>query len=242
VRPGADALRVIHRDAHFLALDKPAGIATTAPGGGPSLFTLARALDPDAEQLHPLSRLDTQVSGLVVFARSVRANDGVLRARREGRLARRYLGLSARAPEPSHGAWHWAIGLDPRDPKKRTALAEEALGHGVKPAHTRYALRASTAHVAALDLFPVTGRTHQLRVHASRAQLPLLGDAAYGGQKRLTLANGRILSADRVMLHCAAVCLPHPDPAIRELELTLAPAADMRELWIAAGGDPAALG
>jgi 23S rRNA pseudouridine1911/1915/1917 synthase len=233
----ADALPVVYRDAHFLALAKPPGIATTAPDGGPSLFALARELDPRAPQLHPLSRLDTQVSGLVVFARDALANRLVLEARRGGRLARRYLGLCRRSPELAQGEWRAAIGLDPRDPRKRRALAEGAGGVGVKHAHTRYSVRAATELVVALDLWPQTGRTHQLRVHAAHAGVPLLGDVAYGGERRIVLPNGRILSAGRVMLHCAEVCLPHPDPARGELRLKLGVADDMARIWNAAGPD-----
>jgi 23S rRNA-/tRNA-specific pseudouridylate synthase len=236
-----DQLRVLYRDAHFLALDKPSGIATTAPNAGPSLFALAQELDPEAPQLHPLSRLDTQVSGLVVFARTALANAGVLVARQQGHLLRRYLGLVALTVLPSPGEWHWAIGLDRRDPKKRCALPPDALGEGTKQAHTLYAERARSPALLALDLLPQTGRTHQLRVHAAAAGAPLLGDVAYGGSKRLTLDNGRILSAERVMLHCALVCLPHPDPKQRELVLAATPPPDMQQLWRSSGGDPEAL-
>lgn len=229
-------LCVVYRDEHFLAVDKPSGIPTTAPQGGPSLFALARQLDVRAPQLHPLSRLDTQVTGLVVFARTVVANEGVLIARREGRLARRYLGFVETKPMPASGAWHWSIGIEPKDPRKRRALAPEATGPGIKRAHTSYAVRAATSNVTALDLCPHTGRTHQLRVHAAAFGSPLLGDVAYGGIKRLILETGRILSAGRVMLHCAAVRLPHPDRGVQELQLSLDAAEDMQRLWTSAGG------
>jgi 23S rRNA-/tRNA-specific pseudouridylate synthase len=237
----ADSLQVLYRDAHFLVLAKPAGIATTAPDGGASLFALARELDPRAPQLHPLSRLDTQVTGIVVFARDATTNRLVLEARRAGRVQRRYLGLCRRAPEPPLGEWRAAIGMDARDPKKRRALAEGATGVGVKDAHTRYGVRAVTEAVVALDLWPQTGRTHQLRVHAAHAGVPLLGDVAYGGERRIVLPNGRILSAGRVMLHCVEVRLPHPDPARAELLMNMPPVQDMGTLWEAAGGTSAAL-
>jgi 23S rRNA-/tRNA-specific pseudouridylate synthase len=237
----ADALTVVYRDAHFLALAKPAGIATTAPDGGPSLFALARELDPRAPQLHPLSRLDTQVTGLLVFARDALANRLVLEARRAGRLERCYLGLCGRAPQPAQGDWRAAIGLDARDPKKRRALPEGAGGAGVKHAHTRYRVRAASELVVALDLWPQTGRTHQLRVHAAHAGVPLLGDVAYGGERRIVLSNGRIVSAGRVMLHCAELCLPHPDPARGELRLKLGVPDDMAQLWKGAGAVAGAL-
>lgn len=235
-----DALHVLHRDAHFLVLAKPAGIATTAPDGGACLFALAKQLDPRAPQLHPLSRLDTQVSGVLPFARTALANQLVLEARRQGHLPRRYLGLASSVPTPEQGDWRQPIGIDPRDPKKRRTVGD-VQATGAKEAHTRYAVRARAGSVVALDLFPETGRTHQLRVHASQASVPLLGDVAYGGVKRLTLPSGRILTAPRVMLHCAELRLPHPDPAVGTLHVTREVEDDLQKLWVSAGGDPAVL-
>jgi 23S rRNA-/tRNA-specific pseudouridylate synthase len=236
---------IVYRDQHLLVLDKPVGIATTAPDGGPSLFAIARQLDPHAPVLHPLSRLDTQVSGLVTFVRTPHANQVAIEARKLGTLRRAYLGLTARPPGAVSGDWRFPIAIDVRDPKHRRALSEQderAQASGVKDAHTRYRVHASAGPLAALDLWPVTGRTHQLRVHASAAGCPLAGDPAYGGDKRITLANGRILSAGRAMLHCAAFRMP--DPAAdggAVIELALAAPADMIALWKAAGGDPALL-
>ena len=235
---------VVYRDAHLLVLDKPVGIATTAPDAGPSLFAIARELDPSAPQLHPLSRLDTQVSGLVTFARTAHANQVAIEARKLGTLRRAYLGITARPPAVSSGDWRFAIALDVRDPKHRRALLDDALRSGasaVKDAHTRYLVHALVGPLAALNLWPVTGRTHQLRVHASAAGCPLAGDTAYGGDKRITLANGRILPAGRAMLHCAVFRMPDPDQVDRLIELALSPPADMVALWKAAGGDPAQL-
>jgi len=235
---------VVYRDRHLLVLDKPVGIATTAPDAGPSLFALARELDPHAPALHPLSRLDTQVSGLVTFARTAHANQVAIDARKLGTLRRAYLGITARPPSVASGDWTFAIALDARDPKHRRALPHEASraqASGVKQAHTRYRVHALAGPLAALDLWPVTGRTHQLRVHASAAGCPLAGDTAYGGDKRITLANGRILPAGRAMLHCAAFRMPNPEDGSRLIEIALEPAADMVALWKAAGGDPALL-
>lgn len=236
-----DQLRVVYKDHHFLAVAKPPGIATTAPDDGLCLVSLVKQLDPRAPQMHPLSRLDTQVSGVLAFARTAWANQLVLDARRAGHLYRRYLGLTSRVPEPLAGDWRDAIAIDPRDPKKRLAVAMDARAVGVKQAHTRYGVRARAGSVVALDLWPQTGRTHQLRVHAAHAGSPLLGDVAYGGSKRLVLENGRILPASRVMLHCAEVHLPHPDTGIGLLKLELPPDADLVKLWGNAGGDQAEL-
>jgi len=241
MRPASRSVEVVFRDAHLLVLNKPAGIATTAPNDGPSLFTLARELDPAAPQLHPLSRLDTQVTGLVAFARTSEANKAALMARRHGVLIRRYVGLATHVPSPERGEWHASIGIDPRDPRHRLALAEGAPGIGVKHALTRYAVSAVAGPLVLLQLWPRTGRTHQLRVHAAHGLSPLAGDTAYGGQKRITLPNGRILTASRVMLHCASLSMPHPSSPGQTLTLDLVPEADMQSLWRSAGGEPGAL-
>ncbi len=237
---GVADVPVVFRDEHLLVVNKPVGIATTSPGDGPSLFALAKRLDPRAPQLHPLSRLDTQVSGLVTFARTERANLWALEARRRGNSWRRYLGITHLRPAEPDGELHHAIGIDPRDPRKRRALPPDARGEGVKQACTRYHVRAEAGPLIALDLFPRTGRTHQLRVHTSAAGYALLGDVAYGGIKRITLPNGRVLTAGRVMLHCAYFRMPHPGGGPL-LELSLAPPDDMQQLWRSAGGDPGVL-
>jgi 23S rRNA-/tRNA-specific pseudouridylate synthase len=227
---------IVYRDRHLLVLDKPVGIATTAPEGD-SLFARARALDPEAPALHPLSRLDTQVSGLTTFARTELANRVALEARKAGALRRSYLGIAAKRPASDEGDWQLGIGIDPRDPKKRRVSEAPS----AKAAHTRYRVIAGAGPLVALEFWPITGRTHQLRVHASAAGSALLGDVAYGGVKRLTLENGRILSAQRVMLHCAAFRMPDPANRAKVIALSLAPPADMLSLWQSAGGDPAAL-
>ncbi len=90
MRAASREVEVVYRDAHLLVLNKPAGLATTSPGDGPCLFDVARQLDPTARRLHPLSRLDTQVTGLVAFARTPEANRVALAARRDCTLRRCY--------------------------------------------------------------------------------------------------------------------------------------------------------
>ena len=95
--------------------------------------------------------------------------------------------------------------------------------------------------MSALDLWPVTGRTHQLRVHASAAGSALAGDTLYGGIKRIILPNGRVLTAGRCMLHCAAFRMPDPADPSRVLTLSLPPPDDLCALWRSAGGEPSEL-
>src|SRR5262249_52082411 len=155
----------------------------------------ARDLDPRAPRLHPTSRLDAEVTGLVTFARTERATEALLKARRRGDYRRRYLALAAVAPEPSVGLWPWPIALDPRAPRKRIATS----GERERPAETEYRTGVVLPLVTVLHLFPRTGRTHQLRVHASRAGSPLLGDVHYGGVRRVVREDGRVVTVRRVM-------------------------------------------
>ena len=90
------------------------------------------------------------------------------------------------------------------NPKLRVA----GPGRGERDAHTDYRVVEQTPVGSVFHLRPRTGRTHQLRVHAAKAGAPLFGDHAYGGERRLTLPDGRVLTARRVMLHCHRVSFP----------------------------------
>jgi len=232
--------RVLHRDAALLMLYKPAGLPTTSPNQEPCLAQCAEQLDPRAPHLHASSRLDAEVTGVVTFARTRRAIAGLLEARRLGRYERYYLALASAAPEPSAGEWHFRIDRDPRDPRRRVSAAREST-RGVAAA-TRYRLLHPQPSAALMLLMPQTGRTHQLRVHAARAGLPLLGDRHYGGPSQRVLPDGRVLRAGRVMLHCARVRLPN---LARDegtlLTIDAAVPDDFRTLWQKLGGDAALL-
>ena len=168
---------------------------TTTPGDGPSLVASAKQLDPDAPRLHPSSRLDVLVSGLVVFARTRSATKHLMSMRSRSAYSRLYLALASAAPEPAAGSWREAIAIDPADPRRRT-VAEGALA-GRREALTDYDTAAVLPAAALLMLRPRTGRTHQLRVHAAAAGCALLGDRHYGGPQRLVMPDGRALRLPR---------------------------------------------
>ncbi len=227
------AIELAHLSSELAVAIKPSGLATTAPDGGDCL---TRRLEGQiGGPLHPTSRLDAEVTGLVTFARTKRAIVALRDARRAGRYHREYLALAVGAPEGAEGEWGWSIAIDPRDRRLRIAVEPGARGDRVQVARTVYRLREATAVGAALALFPQTGRTHQLRVHAARAGLPLLGDARYGGPKRVTLEDGRVIRAPRVMLHCLRLVIP--DAQGGELTLVAPPPGDLAALWEALGGD-----
>ncbi|MCA9609074.1 MAG: RNA pseudouridine synthase [Myxococcales bacterium] len=225
-------IELAHLSAELAVALKPSGLATTAPEGEDCL---TRRLEAQlGGSLHPTSRLDAEVTGLVTFARTKQAIATLTRARREGRYHREYLALAVAAPDLPEGAWSWSIGIDPKDRRLRVALEPGARGNRVQAARSRYRLLEAMPHGAALALFPETGRTHQLRVHAARAGLPLIGDVRYGGPRRVALDDGRVIRAARVMLHCRRLVLPDAEGG--EIALEAAVPEDLAKVWQALGG------
>jgi 23S rRNA-/tRNA-specific pseudouridylate synthase len=215
----------------LVAADKPAAV-TTIPGhgdGAESLLSMvARTLGVHPRTLHPTSRLDRGVSGVVVFARTTAAADRLAAARARGSYSRRYLAIAASAPSPTSGEWTAAIGAG-RDPRHRGVG-----GRDPAAARSRYGTVARAGEWALLGLEPVTGRTHQLRVHASHAGAPLLGDRSYGGPTRASLASGRVLAFERIALHAARVRVPRSDGSVVEVSSPVPDA--LRDWWQLAGG------
>ena len=231
---------VLFHDEHLLVVCKPAGLPTTAPNDEPSLTEWARTADPRAPHLHPTSRLDAEVTGIVTFARTRRGNKSLLLARRQGNYRRHYLGIAQTPPQPAAGLWSGDIGIDVTDRRRRRVSERANDVLGVRAASTSYCVTARAAGCALVVMAPHTGRTHQLRVHAAHAGAPLLGDRRYGGSRRTVMADGRVVNAGRVMLHCARLNIPAIDrDAI--LDLRAEPSQDFVETWCGLGGDAADL-
>jgi len=208
----------LHRAKDLVAVDKPAGIATvpdTRDAHNSLVHRVAREIGVRAESIHVTSRLDRGVSGVVVFALSDAARDSLQNARASGGYFRRYVAIVTSAPSPAEGEW--------------TAPIDG------KPSRSVYRVVASTARGAFLHVEPVTGRTHQIRIHASGAKAPLLGDTKYGGSRTLVLPTGKVLPLDRIALHCAHV-------RVEGLVDAKAPIPDaLRSWWVALGGEASAL-
>lgn len=212
-------LIVLYEDAAFLVVDKPSGIPTTSPDGRGALTSLVEAARPKAAKHHPTSRLDAEVSGVVTFALSSRAIEHALAMRAAARYERRYVGLTCTPPAVDTGRVVASIAVDPRD--KRRRIVDD--GPSAIAAASRFRVRARAAAGTLLELAPETGRTHQLRVHASHLGSPLAGDVHYGGPRRATLPDGRVVTFRRVMLHCARVSLPGLDGRVLAFESALPP-------------------
>jgi 23S rRNA pseudouridine1911/1915/1917 synthase len=192
--------RLLHADADLAAVDKPAGVPaqptlTSDRGALPEL--VGTLLGAPVTLVH---RLDRETSGVTVLARTRAAAAALSEAFRTGEPEKTYLALTARPPEPREGVIALALGKDPaRAGLRRVDPAGES-------AVTRYrTLRIGPGGAALVECRPETGRTHQIRVHLAAAGAPLLGDARYGGPRRV----GEV-AVPRVMLHAARLALRHP--------------------------------
>jgi 23S rRNA pseudouridine1911/1915/1917 synthase len=161
-------------------------------------------------------RLDRETSGVTVFARTRDAAAALAEAFRTGTPEKTYLALCARAPSPPEGRVELSLGKDPaRAGLRRVDPAGE-------PAATRYRTLRESPGGALVEARPETGRTHQIRVHLAALGAPLLGDARYGGPRRV----GEV-AVPRVMLHAARLELPHPATGAR-MVFEAAPPEDFR--------------
>jgi 23S rRNA-/tRNA-specific pseudouridylate synthase len=240
-------LRILGEYRGLLFIDKPAGLQTEpdAKATDTLLSRLASQLREPIERLHALSRLDTGVSGVVTLGLSPDARRMVQGWRDQGRFRRRYLGLASSASSPAstagvpgaHGAWSESIG-------RAAGSLRSVSGRNPETAHTDYAriasatlVRATPSAVHLLALAPLTGRTHQLRVHCTAHGLPLLGDRAYGGASRFISDSGAVTALDRIALHAAWVELPLSAP----FRIESPTPAFLLDIWRAFAGDAGAL-
>jgi 23S rRNA pseudouridine1911/1915/1917 synthase len=135
-------------------------------------------------------RLDKDTSGLLVVAKNERARSDLTRQLKEHEVRKTYLTLVHGVPQPAQGTIEAPIGRHPRNRKKMAVVA------GGREAETKYRLREALDRFALLEVEPVTGRTHQIRVHLAAIGHPVVGDAVYG--KRSPLVARQFLHAWRL--------------------------------------------
>jgi tRNA pseudouridine32 synthase/23S rRNA pseudouridine746 synthase len=200
-------------------VDKPSGLLSV-PGRSPTLvdsaLTRVQAQWPGAFATH---RLDLDTSGLLVLARTRSARSALGRAFEMRAVAKRYLAVVIGRPSDASGEICLPLAADrDRPPRQRV---DPAVG---KPATTRWRFLATAAQFAEMpatslvEVEPLTGRSHQIRVHLAELGCPIAGDRLYGGT-----------AADvPLALHAAHLDLPHPATGERLVLAALPPAAAPR--------------
>jgi 23S rRNA pseudouridine955/2504/2580 synthase len=232
--PDADAKLVqslvLHVDDDVIALNKPAGLAVQGGSGTPRhLDGMLDALRMGGERPRLVHRLDRDTSGVLLLARSTRIAARLGEAFRDKHAHKLYVGLVAGVPTPERGKIELALAKT-GDEHEIVAADEDG-----KRAATLYeTLDVMLGRAALLALRPLTGRTHQLRVHcATGLGTPIVGDGKYGGLAH-GLGDG---VAPGLHLHAASIALPHPSGR-GTLEVAAPLPPHMRKTFAFFGFDP----
>lgn len=195
--PPPGPLVVVNDDRDLVVVDKPSGLLSV-PGRDPahadSALSRVMARFPTARQVH---RLDLDTSGLLAFALRKKALVAMMAAFRERRVAKRYVARVHGRVGPDEGLIDLPLSREPGRP--RSVVDHEA----GRPSRTRFRVVSRDADSTLLDLFPETGRSHQLRVHLLALGHPILGDRFYAPPPVRAMA-------PRLLLHAAELTLPHP--------------------------------
>jgi 23S rRNA pseudouridine1911/1915/1917 synthase len=226
--PEAIALEIAYEDEDLLIVNKPAGMSVHA-GAGNSRGTLVNALlgrgqalsrggTPANDPLRPgiVHRLDRETSGLIVIAKNDDAHAKLSDAFRTRTVQKTYVALVEGRFERPSGKIALPIGRDPIHRTRMKAFTVEPRpGSQGSAGRRREALSSwrKIAEYTAATLVEVqlhTGRTHQIRVHFSAIEHPLVGDTLYGARPQLRVGKTELPALGRQFLHAAKLGFPHP--------------------------------
>ena len=183
---------IAHEDEHLLVAVKPPGWNTHAPApfANEGLYEWLKNREPRWSRLAIIHRLDKETSGLIVFGKSPQANRSLTQQFESRGVAKKYAFLTDRA----HARAHFTVKT------KLSRVGDRyASGAAGQPAETRFSFVGEAGGAFLWEAEPLTGRTHQIRVHAAGEGIPILGDRLYGGA-----------AAPRLCLHAAQLAFRHP--------------------------------
>lgn len=199
-------LRILYEDNHLIAVNKPNGMLVQ-----PDITrdrTLADVVKsyikekyskPGDVFLGIIHRLDRPVSGVVIFARTSKALERMNKAFRERTVEKRYIALVKGAPELSATYIDY---LKKSEKENRSYVVTKTNVAGIKKCELHYEVVRKIDDYHMLEINPITGRSHQIRVQLSHHGFPILGDLKYGGKKPS--------DPRQICLHCQSISFVHP--------------------------------
>jgi len=211
-------LDIVYEDNDLLVVDKPSGMVVH-PSAGHRTGTLVNAVLAHAPQMTGVGgeqrpgivhRLDKDTSGIIVVAKNDLAHRFLQAQFKERTVEKSYLGLVYGVPPSSNGRVETAIGRDKKF-RKRMAIYHEKSSK-TRFAVTRYSTVEKFDEWTLLEIKPITGRTHQIRVHMSYLGCPIVGDLLYGNRRMVSDLHG----LQRQFLHAARlkIAIPKGDTRI----------------------------
>ena len=234
-------LECLYEDEEVLVINKPAGIVTH-PALGHKTDTLVnrliyeRKLSPGTDSLRPgvVHRLDKDVSGLLVFAKTVQAETHLIEQFKSRLVKRVYWAITLKPPKLQEGTITTYLRRHPK--KRQMFISSESFKTGGKQALTSYkVLKSHTpSGISLLECRLKTGRTHQIRLHLTSLKCPIIGDKVYGSFKGVYSFKNKTLSSlcrslTRLALHAHSLGFIHPSTK-KELYFNTPWPEDIKEL------------
>lgn len=199
-------LDVIHADDHLVVVNKPTGMVVH-PGARQNSGTLVNALlfrFPELAHVGPedkpgiVHRLDKETSGVILVARTPAAHRNLQLQFKTRTVTKLYIGLVWGRVSKAEGKISWAIGRHVKHGGRMSVKSRK-----LRLAETRFKVMKRFRELTLLEIQPVTGRTHQIRVHLSASGHPIVGDSRYGRRKSK-------LKSPRLFLHAHRISMKHP--------------------------------
>ena len=207
---------ILYEDAGLLALNKPSGLAVHGGSGlNFGLIECLRQMRPDDRYLELVHRLDRDTSGCILIARKAAILRELHRQLREKKMDKRYLGLV-------RGSWPKSCKVIDAPLEKNTLQSGERMvrvSQEGKRSITHFSIVERLRGATLIEARPISGRTHQIRVHARHAGFPLLGDDKYSNDA--TAAFCREIGLKRLFLHAQSLRFSLPDQGQLEIEAAL---------------------
>ena len=217
-------LEIIYEDNHLIAINKPNGILVHADDtGDQSLEEILREYvrekykKPGNVFLQACHRLDRPVSGALIFAKTSKGKERMRQLFTARKVDKTYLALVTTCPDPFEADLvNWMF----KDRNKNFVEIVKGERPGAVKARTIYKTLGQVGKYFLVRLHPVTGKSHQLRLHMSFIGSPILGDVKYGG---MTIHDPKVL-----MLHCRQMEFIHP---IQQIPIVLKANLPKYSLW-----------
>lgn len=185
-------IKIFYEDEHLIVIEKPAGllsVMTDTDEKNNAHWVLKRRFH--SQRVYPVHRLDRETSGVMIFAYSTQAREGLKAQFMQHSITREYTAVVQGKLEPEEGTWKSYLREDKNYYVKSGPQGQLAITH--------YKVIKQNKQYSLLSLQLETGRKNQIRVHASEAGFPILGDIKYGTSKR-----------DRMYLHASLLAFDHP--------------------------------